>query len=229
MSLSVMMDRTLSAKDISNQRLDELLKFIPSVCTNEAILITETGVTYFRNCSEYLTNWICVEGTPRQELFPGNTGEQVFFSSDIRRCDDDGGQAPHDRVFMSVTFLDKSLDFGTHRRLDSSPQEMMYEHARRFECEKSEFLYAIIGVISSIQQHKYTFFDTHETEDSELMLMFYSSENKYNLISVMLNFNAITVDAELMDALDADESQLVNINDISDDDDFSLTDVTYKH
>jgi hypothetical protein len=177
-----------------------------------------------------MTDWLCVDGDSRRELIPNNVGEQAFFSSDIRRCSDDNENSPHNRIFMSVTFLDKPLEFERYERLDSDPQEVMYEHARRHECQNSDFIYAIIGVINNTQQHSYVFFDTHETNDGELIILFYNSNNKYQLISIMLNLSAISADAELIEALGADESELHRADEyVDDDEEFEVIPISYEH
>jgi hypothetical protein len=231
MNISIMLNRAINSKDVRNEKLDQLFDFLPQICTNEATAVIQTGISFFRNCSTHMTDWLCVDGDNRRELVTDNFGEQTFFSSDIRRTGDDGGIAPHDRVFMSVTFLDKPLTFEQYTRLDSDPQAVMYEHARRYECKDSDFLYAVIGVIHSVQQHEYVFFDTHEEDTGELMLLFYSSKNKYQLISIMLNFSVMLTDTELMDILDVDESQIRRYDEIDDADidEFTVTPINYKH
>lgn len=221
MELKTILNHALNSKDTSNSRLDGIIDFIPKCCSNEAISIIQAGIKSFRNCSINMTDWLCVDGDERKELLNGNLGERVFFSSDLRRSTEDNHQAPHNRIFMSITFLDKSLEFESYRRLDVDPQETMYEHARRYQSEKSEFLYAVAGVINNIQQHEYTFFDTHEEGSGELILIFFNSKSQYQLISVMLNFKALYDDSDLLKIFGADESEVHKTDD--DDDDFSIS------
>lgn len=208
MKLDTMLAKAKNSKDVKNEFLDEMLTFVPEACRHEAVGVIQCAIRTFKNCASYLSAWFAADGEGITDSKGNVIGERIFFGSEIRRPKKENGLNNHDRTFASVVFLDEPPTYEHVGRIDRSPHDLMYEHARRFQVETSDFLFTVLGLIQGIQDKEYTFFDITEQDSGELILIFHSKTNHYKCAVMMLNFKTLQMDHDLLEAFGADEDNV---------------------